>query len=579
MTGLTLEEKYLYLPSSSSTAVNTPAATDDKPFVFPTSELSRATSKISTKSADGKEKAKDELESGQQTPVENYLPALEYVPPQKVILSKSKRILLGAVMMSTTFVASATLSSSLLCIPNSAKDLGITELQAQWISSAYSLANGCGLLVSGRLADLYGRKWLYLLGMAAFLILNVISGVVRNYIGICVLRAFAGLAVSVALPAAFGIIGVTFDSEPGRTIAFAALALGYPVGSGPGMIIAGVISSISARAWQYVFFILAGLSLFPVVGGVFSIPPEPSKKDNGNRRVDWMGAFLITAGLSLFSFALTQSGLVEKGWRTPCKSSHILIMRLVSNILSDIPVVLVISILLIVLYGFWEHFVEKKTSIPPLSRLVIFSRRQWKVTAILVVSFFAYVPIAGWMYLTTIWFQNYKQESALMNAVHILPAPVVGVIACVLVPLLAPKIRAPYLLMFGGFSTAAANWLLAIRPEGEVYWAHEFLSCVFNPFGADFTVGIGSVLISNLVSEDEQSLAGALFQTALQIASTVGVCICSLMQTEITAQSGSLLTGLRDTFWMSAAFSWTSAIIAFITLRKVGLAKDVGKEE
>lgn len=105
MSGITLEEKYLYLPSSSSTAVNTPAATDDKPFIFPTSDLSRATSKISAKSADGKEKAKDELESGQQTPVENYLPALEYVPSQRVVLSKSKRILLGAVMMSTTFVA------------------------------------------------------------------------------------------------------------------------------------------------------------------------------------------------------------------------------------------------------------------------------------------------------------------------------------------------------------------------------------------------------------------------------------------------------------------------------------------
>lgn len=80
---------------------------------------------------------------------------------------------------------------------------------------------------------------------------------------------------------------------------------------------------INSRAWQYVFFILAGLSLFPVVGGVLSIPPEPSRKDNGNRRVDWMGAFLITAGLSLFSLALTQSGLVEKGWRTPCKSSYL----------------------------------------------------------------------------------------------------------------------------------------------------------------------------------------------------------------------------------------------------------------
>lgn len=105
MNGITLEEKYLYLPSSSSTAVNTPAATDDKPFIFPTSDLSRATSKISAKSADGKEKTQDGLESDRQTPVENYLPALEYVPPQRVVLSKSKRILLGAVMMSTTFVA------------------------------------------------------------------------------------------------------------------------------------------------------------------------------------------------------------------------------------------------------------------------------------------------------------------------------------------------------------------------------------------------------------------------------------------------------------------------------------------
>lgn len=105
MTGIISEEKYLYLPSSSSTAANTPAATEDKQFVFPPSGLSRATSKISETSTDDKEKEKDELQSGQQTPVENYLPTLEYVPSQKVVLSKSKRILLGTVMMSTTFVA------------------------------------------------------------------------------------------------------------------------------------------------------------------------------------------------------------------------------------------------------------------------------------------------------------------------------------------------------------------------------------------------------------------------------------------------------------------------------------------
>ncbi|WVQ78178.1 hypothetical protein IAT38_000261 [Cryptococcus sp. DSM 104549] len=570
---ITLDDKYVNLPSAVTTAANsaatTPAATEDRPFLFPSSfALSRTASRISEHSkasapaSDGDDEKKEEsLASGQQTPAEAYVPPLEsYEKPEKQKLSKGRLILLGSVMMSTTFVTSAVVAASLLSIPSSAKDLGISELQAQWISSAYSLANGCGMLFSGRLADLYGRKVLYLGGMAAFLVFNIISGVVRNYIALCVMRAFAGLAVSVALPAAFGIIGVTFDSEPGRTIAFSALALGYPVGGGPGQVIAGLVAGISTRAWQYVFFIFAGITLFPLIGGAFAIPAEPPRSATTNRRIDWGGAFLITAGLSLFSFAITQSGLVEKGWATPY-----------------IPVVLVISILLIIGFGFWEHFVASKTNIPPLAHLSIFSSKEWKVTAVLTLSFFAYIPIAGWMYLTTIWFQNLNSQTPLQNAIHVLPAPIVGVLACVLVPLLAPKIRAPYLLMFGGFSTACANWLFAIKPVGVTYWANEFVSCIMNPFGADFTVGIGSVLISNLVGEDQQSLAGALFQTALQIASTVGVCICSLLQTVVTEQKGSLLTGLRDTFWMMAGFSWLSAIIAAITLRKVRLAKDVGK--
>ncbi|WWD15702.1 hypothetical protein CI109_100124 [Kwoniella shandongensis] len=571
---LNLEDRYLNLPSTTTSAATTPAATEDRPFLFSSSTLvdspalSRATSRISESSE--KEKAvpfsssKDEeegsLESGQQTPYDVPPPPLSSYVPEKKTLSKGRRIVLGAVMMSTTFVASATSAASLINIPSSAKDLGITELQAQWIGSAYSLAYACGLLLAGRLADLYGRKYLYLGGMGFFLIFNIISGVIHNYIGICVIRAFTGLAISVALPAAFGIIGVTFDEEPGRTIAFSALALGYPVGGGPGQVIAGLVSGVNPRAWQYVFYILGGLALFPLIVGWYVIPAEPPKVHVTNRRVDWIGAAIITSGLALFCFSITQSGLVENGWKEPY-----------------IPAVFAISIVMIVGFGFWEHFAATRTSIPPLVHLGVFRRHEWKVTSVLALSFFAYLPISGWLYLTTIWYQNLKGESPLSNALHILAAPIVGMIACFLVPLLAPRVRAPYLLMFGGFCTAAAQWLFAIEPLGRTYWANEFVSNIMTPFGADFTVGIGSVLISNLVVEDEQSLAGALFQTSLQIASTVGVCLCSLIQTVVSNQTGSLLQGLRITFWIMAGFSWLSMIIAGVTLRKVHLAKDVGK--
>ncbi|WVR04973.1 hypothetical protein IAU60_001985 [Kwoniella sp. DSM 27419] len=550
--------------SNASTAVNTPSGLEDKPFLFPAA--SAALSKLSKTMSNGSIKDDKErdasLTDGDEPVAEDLVAELPScpLPGKKMTLSKGKMLVLGLVMMTTTFIAAATISATLLVIPSIAKDLGVTELQAQWVSSAYSLANGCGLLLAGRVADLYGKRWLFLLGMALYVVFTVISGVIRNYIAICVVRALAGLAISISLPAAFGIIGVTFTEEPYRTMAFAALALGYPVGSGPGLIFAGLVAGISQRAWQYVFFILAGLALVPVALGFIVIPKDTVKSTPGdNRRIDWIGAILITSGLSLFSFALTQSGVTERGWSEPY-----------------IGATLGLSIILMLAFGFWEHHVARKTSIPPLVNLGIFSRNEWRVTAVLVLAFFAYCAIAGWVYLTTIWYQNLKGDAPIWNALHILPAPIVGVVAVVLVPYLAPRVRAPYLLILGGILTGTAQMLFAVQPLHLTYWACSFLSNIVNPFGADFTVGVGSVLISNLVAEEEQSLAGALFQTSLQIASTVGVCVSSLIQTLVAQQTGSLHRGLQDAFWAMAAFSWASAIIAAITLRKVGLAKDVG---
>jgi MFS family permease len=59
------------------------------------------------------------------------------------------------------------------------RDLNLTQLQAQWVVSAYSLAYACGLLFSGRIADVYGRKLCFLIGMGVFVVFSIISGVMR----------------------------------------------------------------------------------------------------------------------------------------------------------------------------------------------------------------------------------------------------------------------------------------------------------------------------------------------------------------------------------------------------------------
>ena len=92
---------------------------------------------------------------------------------------------------------------------------------------------------------------------------------------------------------------------------------------------------------------------------------------------------------------------------------------------------------------------------------------------------------------------------------------------------------------------------------------------------------------------DEQSLLGALFQTVLQLSATIGICVCSLVQTVITRHSGDLRQALEDAFWVMAGFAWfctslwihddsnahagTACLLIILGLRKVGLAKDVGR--
>jgi predicted cobalt transporter CbtA len=76
---------------------------------------------------------------------------------------------------------------------------------------------------------------------------------------------------------------------------------------------------IRRRGWQHLYFIYAAFNVIPVIGGYFAIPPEPAKTDAENRKIDWVGAVLVTVAMSLLTFSITQSGLAEHEWRTPCK--------------------------------------------------------------------------------------------------------------------------------------------------------------------------------------------------------------------------------------------------------------------
>ena len=97
----------------------------------------------------------------------------------------------------------------------------------------------------------------------------------------------------------------------------------------------------------------------------------------------------------------------------------------------DVPALLAVSIILVTIFLLWEGYLERHTTFPPIVKPSLFSRYRYKSLAVILCAFAAACGCYGWVYVTTIWYQNYLGYSALNNAIHVLPANVGGLVAAV----------------------------------------------------------------------------------------------------------------------------------------------------
>jgi MFS family permease len=126
-------------------------------------------------------------------------------------------------------------------LPSIGRALNVPSSRQQWIVSAYSLTFGCFLLLFGRIADVYGKRLVFLVGSAWFTFVTIICPVMPNEIAFDVFRGLQGLASAATMSSALGILGATFKPGKYKNFAFAFYGAGAPLGSVFGNIIAGLI--------------------------------------------------------------------------------------------------------------------------------------------------------------------------------------------------------------------------------------------------------------------------------------------------------------------------------------------------
>jgi EmrB/QacA subfamily drug resistance transporter len=218
--------------------------------------------------------------------------------------SAQRRVLVAAILGAAIVFLDSSVAT--LALPAIQRDLALSTSSQQWVASAYLLTLSALLLVGGRLADVFGRRRMFLAGLAAYVVLAIAAGLSPNGTVLVAVRALQGVAGAVLVPTTLALISAAFaPHERGRAIGTWAAWSGIATLVGP--LAGGLV--ITRLSWHFAFFITPVIAMLTIVLA-WRIPE--SRDDTGGRSIDGLGAVLAATGLGGGVFALIEGPIA--GW-------------------------------------------------------------------------------------------------------------------------------------------------------------------------------------------------------------------------------------------------------------------------
>jgi EmrB/QacA subfamily drug resistance transporter len=225
-----------------------------------------------------------------------------------VPVSTNRRWSALALIVTAQFMVILDVAIVNVALPSIKSDLGFSQTNLQWVISAYAIFFGGILLLGGRLADLLGRRRLFVGGLALFAVSSLLCGLAWSEGSLIAFRAVQGLGGALLAPAALSLLMTTFAEGRDRNLALGIYGAASGSGAAAGVLLGGLLTSY--LSWSWIFFINV-----PVGIAAIAITPlllRESRADLEHRHFDVAGAASVTAGLMLLVYAMTRA--TSDGW-------------------------------------------------------------------------------------------------------------------------------------------------------------------------------------------------------------------------------------------------------------------------
>jgi EmrB/QacA subfamily drug resistance transporter len=197
-----------------------------------------------------------------------------------------------------------------VALPSIKADLGFSQTSLQWVISAYALLFGGTLLLGGRLADLFGRRRMFVAGLALFSASSLLCGLAWSAGSLIAFRAVQGLGGALLAPAALALLMTTYAEGRERNLALGIYGAASGSGAAVGVLLGGLLTSY--LNWSWIFFINVPVGLTAIV--LAPVLLRESRAGLPHRHFDLAGATSITAGLMLLVYAMTRA--TSDGWES-----------------------------------------------------------------------------------------------------------------------------------------------------------------------------------------------------------------------------------------------------------------------
>ncbi|EGU76495.1 hypothetical protein FOXB_12995 [Fusarium oxysporum f. sp. conglutinans Fo5176] len=336
------------------------------------------------------------------------------------------------------------------------------------------------------------------------------------------MRALQGVAIAMHFSSSVALVADTQPRGQSRNISFACLGLSQLLGFTFGLVVGGVL--VDTVGWRSGWCLYGGVTLLLSAVGLWSLPKsEPLGFRNIFvdliYRVDWIGALLASVSMASISYFL-------------------------AVISTDV------------------HRIKETGTVT----LLCFSLATLPL----------FVVLNSVDLLTSLYFQEIQYLSAVDAGIRILPSTVVGLGLNLMTGLIVHKIPAVWLVAVSSLLSSGSPLLMAVINPSWSYWVGAFFAQILLPFSIDVLFTVGLIIVTEVFPEKNQSVAGAVFNTAAQFGNALGLAIVQVVSAAVTNQKinpkspEARLEGYRASFWTLFALMLVCVLVGALGLRKAG---------